>query len=200
MIGVASFSLQSRRLVGRGLAHQPARPPASRISPTRPSPRMAPPATPRTLCELLAERLDHDFLLAEQLVDDERDRPAVVVDRRRRCPPWSRAARPAMSNSSPRWSIGISRSRTCTMHGWPWTRVHLVGRRPQRLADGEGRHHEALVADREQHAVDDGQRQRQPDRERRALAARRSGSRCGRAAPRCCGARRPCRRRGRRSR
>ena len=34
---------------------------------------MAPPATPLHARERLAERLDHDFLLAEQRIDDEAD-------------------------------------------------------------------------------------------------------------------------------
>ena len=52
-------------------------------------------------------------------------------------------------------------------------RLHLLGQRTEGFLHREGRNHEAIGSDAEQDAVDNGKRQRQLDRERRPLAARR---------------------------
>ena len=64
----------------RSIATIATMPCASRINPIRPSPRMAPPATPTHLRERLAERLDDDFLLAEQPSTTRPTLPPVVFD------------------------------------------------------------------------------------------------------------------------
>ena len=152
---------------------------------------------PRRLRNMRPERLDHGLVLAEQLVDQH----AVAAARRpastttllrsgagassaysaRRLDDRQHAGRAARRRCAPPASERRSPSRRFSMTS---------------TTASSGKH-EARRADADQEAVDDGQRQRQPDLDRAALALDAAHRRRCRAAPRCCGARRPCRRRGR---
>ena len=71
----ASGGTTSDGLVKRGPLRIPYRAgPGRRIRPTRPSPRIAPPATPGTFLNISPRRLDHHLLFADQFVHQHAER------------------------------------------------------------------------------------------------------------------------------
>ena len=157
---VAIASMPSSYVPLRGLlprapsrVHRSRCPCASRISPMRPSPRMAPPAMPRTLANVSPSDLIDDFLLAEQLVDDERRRGgpsssmhhdgALASDPSRAPAIAEQVAEPQQRHAAvAHLNHAAARpARVCT----------CARQRPQRLADRERRDDEALA--RRRHAA-----------------------------------------------
>ena len=74
---------------------------------------------PRTWANASPERLDDDFLLAEQLIDQQRHRPSVVLDDDGRRFGRVGDVRSSTPKSSARLTSGISASRTLIMRGCP---------------------------------------------------------------------------------
>src|SRR5262245_32180019 len=119
--------------------------------------------------EGMTEGLDDDFLLAQQLVDQQADPPAVVFDDdQRRLPRLGQRA--FLTEQLAQVNHREQRLPHLDQPAAALQRVHLLRRRPERLAHAEGRQHEPLLADAEQQALEDCQRERQLDQERGALA------------------------------
>ena len=123
---------------------------------------------PGDCADRIAERLDHDLLLAEQFVDDEAAATLVVLHGHdQRVGQVFRPRRHAEQTVEPQ-----DRQQAVPHHAHFATRLHrgeLFGLGADTLLDAGDRHDVAFRPDPYDHAVDDGKRQRQVDRERRAF-------------------------------